>query len=151
MIRQCFALFLIGAMLGVCSPVFAGDYVSQRFAMPVKTSGLHSSLPMFGAKAGFPASYAAFGLPESGQQQSGQPAPAPKTGRNLSTKGKVLTIIGIATAASGAIMMAQKDQTISSSCSGNTCTSISINWKATGGITVGIGAVLAIIGLTRRE
>ena len=48
-------------------------------------------------------------------------------------------------------MMTQKNQTISSGCSGNTCTDVSINWKATGGISLGIGAVLTLIGLTRRE
>ena len=51
-------------------------------------------------------------------------------------------------------MIPHENQTISSSCSSGSnyvsCSATQINWKATGAATLGTGAVLMIIGLTRR-
>jgi hypothetical protein len=150
MIRQCMVFLLIGALLALCSPVYAGDFVSPRFNTPAKSSSVGSALPTFGAKVGLPSSYAAFGLPQSSQQQSSQPTPPPRQ-RHWSTKGKVLTILGIALAGAGGYMMTKDNETISSSCSGNTCTELQVRWKVAGGISIGTGAALAIIGLTRHS
>jgi hypothetical protein len=150
MIRRCMALLLVSAMLGLCSPVFAGDFVSPRFVVPDKTSGLHFSLPVLGAKVGLPGNYAAFGLPQSSQQQSSLPAAAPPQ-RHWSTKGKVLTVVGAALAVSGAVMMTKGKQTVSLGCSSTSCSEAEINWKAAGGITLGAGALLTVLGLTRRS
>ena len=149
MIRQCMVFLLIGAMLGLCSPVYAGDFVSPRFKMPEGSSRVGSALPNFGARVGLPSTYAAFGLPQSSQQQSSQPTP-PARQRHWSRNGKVLTILGLAMAGAGAVMMTKDNSTISSSCSGSTCTEYQIRWKVTGGITMGTGAALTILGLTRR-
>ena len=46
MIRRFLALLLAGTMLGLCSPVFAGDFVSPRFVVPLSpVAGLPSMTP----------------------------------------------------------------------------------------------------------
>ena len=148
MIRQCTVFVLIVAILGLCSPVYAGDFVSPRFNMPAKSASVGSALPTFGAKVALPSTYAAFAPPQSSPQQTSQPAPLPRQ-RHWSTKGKVLTIMGLGLAGAGGYMMTKENSTISSSCSGNTCTEYQLRWRVAGGISIGTGAFLAILGLTR--
>lgn len=150
MIRQCIVFLLIGALLALCSPVYAGDFVSPRFNMPAKSSSVSAALPAFGARVSLPSNYAAFGLPQSSQQQQSQPT-APARQRHWSKGGKILTILGLGLAGVGAVMMTKENSTISSSCSGNTCTEYQFRWRVAGGISVGTGAALTILGLTRRS
>ena len=155
MIRQCVAVMLVGALLGLCSPVMAGDFVSPRFRTPAAGSGIGldirnipsttSGLPALGTRVGLPSSYAAF-YPSPSPQQTG----APSSGRHWSKAGKILTFIGAGFVVAGAVMIPHNNQTISSSCNSSSCTDLQINWKATGAATLGTGAVLMIIGLTRR-
>jgi hypothetical protein len=76
-------------------------------------------------------------MPNQAQQQ----APA---GKVWTRGGKIMTVIGLACAGTGAVMMTRKNSDIGSS-------GMQINWRATGAIWIGTGAVLTIIGLTRRR
>ena len=67
--------------------------------------------------------------------------------RTWTRGGKIMTFIGIGLVGTGAFWMTRSNTTVASS--GNT--SYEINWKATGGITMGAGAALMIIGLTRHR
>ncbi len=84
----------------------------------------------------------------AGVEMPTTPTVANPAGEKHWTKGgKILTIVGAGIVGVGAIMMTRDNTDIS--CSGNTCTQI--NWKATGGLTMGGGAALMIIGLTRKK
>ncbi len=73
--------------------------------------------------------------------------PDQATGSRTWTKGgKVMTGIGLAMVGIGAIMMAKGSSEDEIGDSG-----LAIDWKVTGGLWIAGGAVLAIIGLTRRH
>ena len=67
-------------------------------------------------------------------------------GKTWTRTGKILTFIGIPVAAVGAVMLAagSSEDRIGD-------TDLAIDWKTTGAIWLGSGAVLTIIGLTRRK
>jgi hypothetical protein len=71
---------------------------------------------------------------------------AKETAGGLTKAGKILTFIGIPIMVAGIIMIAKgsSEDRIGDS-------DLAINWKATGAIWTGVGAVLTIIGLTRRN
>jgi hypothetical protein len=98
-----------------------------------------------------PATIGAFsmpeGLPQAGQAPSTAPQPGSAGGRHWSRKGKILTGFGVAAAVAGAIMMTKGTSTISSTGT----ESVEINWKATGAVWLSVGAVLTIVGVTRRS
>ena len=73
-------------------------------------------------------------------------APSPTNGKSWTKAGKIMTAIGIPIAAVGAIMLA-----VGSDEDRVGDTNVAINWKATGAIWLAGGAVLTIIGLTRRQ
>jgi hypothetical protein len=81
------------------------------------------------------------------QPPKGPSAVDPPADRKWTPGGKVMTIIGVGLIAAGAFMMTRDNQTIYSDDSGG----VAINWKITGGITMGGGAALTILGLTRRR
>ncbi len=62
----------------------------------------------------------------------------------LTKAGKILTFIGIPVAVAGAIMLAKGND------EDDYGSDVSIDWRATGAVWLGAGAVLTIIGLTRR-
>jgi hypothetical protein len=77
-------------------------------------------------------------------------SPAPASGRSWTKGGKIMTAIGIPMAAIGAIVLiAGPKQT--DYYSGGSTTGVRVYWKATGAIWMSAGAVLTILGLTRRR
>jgi hypothetical protein len=71
------------------------------------------------------------------------------TAAGLTKAGKIMTIIGISLAAAGAIAMATNwDKELDE---GSGEEGVSVAWKGTGAIWLASGAVLTIIGLTRRK
>lgn len=81
------------------------------------------------------------------QPPTGPSAANPPADRKWTPTGKVLTVVGVGLIAAGAFMMTRDNQTIATE--GNT--EWQINWRITGGITMGGGAALTILGLTRRH
>ena len=159
-IRQCVAVVLVGALLGLCSPVLAGDFVPQKFNVPPAglgvTLGLRSissepELPGPSTRVGLASTNAAFSIQYPAQQQPAQPTYQPPPQRHWTTAGKVLTFVGLGLVVSGVLTAALGNQQITacSSYSGN-CASTSINWKPIGGGIAATGGALMIIGLTRR-
>ncbi|MFZ1083339.1 MAG: hypothetical protein WAN35_00085 [Terracidiphilus sp.] len=82
----------------------------------------------------------------NGQSSSSQPA----TRSHWTKGGKIMTYIGVPVMAAGGAMLAYglKDGD-STSCSNNTC--VSVSWKYTGAAWIGLGGVLTAIGLTRHS
>ena len=75
------------------------------------------------------------------------PAESPDTGsteRQWTKGGKIMTVIGLAVAGAGVVMIATGGET---DIGDNTA----IDWRTTGYIWAGAGSVLAVIGLTRRR
>ncbi|MEW6366161.1 MAG: hypothetical protein AB1714_16160 [Acidobacteriota bacterium] len=68
---------------------------------------------------------------------------AGSTERQWTKGGKIMTVIGLAVAGAGAVMVATWDEP--------TEAGTHIDWQTTGYVWIGAGAVLAIIGLTRRR
>jgi hypothetical protein len=93
-----------------------------------------------------PALIAGMAAPRAGAASADQPA-QPSGGRRWTHGGKIMTFIGVGLVGAGAFMMTRSNTTVATSGS----TAYQINWKATGGITMGAGAVLMILGLTRRR
>src|ERR1700691_1596791 len=86
MIRQSVAVVLVGALLGLCSPVLAGDFVPRKFNLPPAglgvTLGIRSvssqpGLPGLDTRIGLAGANAAFGLRDPNQQPPAQPATPP--------------------------------------------------------------------------
>jgi hypothetical protein len=78
----------------------------------------------------------------------GSTAPTVKKS-HWSKGGKIMTYIGVPVMAAGGAMLAYGLKNgDSSSCSGNTC--VSVSWKYTGAAWLGVGGVLTAIGATRR-
>jgi hypothetical protein len=65
-------------------------------------------------------------------------------GRSLTKGGKIMTGVGIGLLAAGAVAIAKGDDTDDSE-------GVHIQWRKTGYIWVSAGAVLTVLGLTRRE
>jgi len=150
-LRQCVAVMLVGTSLGLCSPAFAGDFISPRFSAPAPaglgvTLGLASAtqpgLPGFGTQASLASAETEFGFQDPSQQQPTQPASHPPE-RHWTKGGKIMTGIGVGLAVVGIIEFTRTTQPLAQG-------GVEINWKATGGITMGAAAILAAIGLTRR-
>jgi hypothetical protein len=156
MIRQCVALLLVSSLLGLCSPAIAGDLVSIRFTVLRQDkhvrpgpANIFSSpgLPSFSTRVGLPNTHVALFVPSS-EQQPYQPAQTQPQPHGWTKAGKILTVLGIGVAGAGAVMIAKGGTTTVAS-NGNT--SVGIDWRTTGYIWVGVGAALAVIGLTRRH
>ncbi|MGA2739287.1 MAG: hypothetical protein ABSG65_17840 [Bryobacteraceae bacterium] len=148
-IRQCVAIALVGALLGVCSPVLAGDFVPQKFN--VSPAGLGVTLGLRSVPSG---ANAAFSLQDPNQQPSRPPTPPPQQQRSLTTKGKVLKWVGVGLMGSGGLTAGLGAAEYSS---GN-CSSLVINcselrtaFVATGAVIAGVGAVLFFIGIHNKE
>ena len=144
MTRRIFSVIMVISWIGMCSPLLAGDLVSPKLLGPLS----HSPTPYLRG------SIAAFGLPQSGQTQpQSQPQPESKTqARRMTTTGKVLTIAGLALLGSGLYFVARPDTFVNSTCSGYAnCQDMRTIMKVAGAADAGTGAVLLIVGLTRRE
>ena len=139
-LRQCVAVMLVGTSLGLCSPAFAGDFISPRFSAPAP-AGLGVTLGLASATQPGPPE-TGFGFQDPSQQQPTQPASHPPE-RHWTKGGKIMTGIGVGLAVVGIIEFTRTTQPLASG-------GVEINWKATGGITMGAAAILAAIGLTRR-
>jgi hypothetical protein len=154
------ALALVVAFMYASLPAAAEDAT-----LPAPPSALDAvsvkSLPPFlqhrsslGLIPGFLKTNAAF---PGGQSQPTEPSkPSQPAQPNQSSKqwtkgGKIMTVIGAALIAGGAVEMTQKNSTLAAGCSGNTCSSVSVDWRDTGIATIGVGAALVVIGLTRRR
>jgi len=122
--RPYLAVMMVMVLIGLSSPVMAGDLVS-----PQLMAGLQS--------------------PSQSQAQP-QPQPAPAS-KQWTRGGKVMTFVGVGLIAAGAFMMTRSNSTISSSCGSGSCSETQISWRWTGAGVAGGGAALVIIGLTRRH
>ena len=152
MVQKYIALILVLTLSGLAAaPAFAGDYTNTKLlphriltagstSQALATSTAVPSRTTFSQMAGT----LAFAPPQASQAQPAKPAAST---RHWTKGGKIMTIIGLSCVAAGGIMMTKQNQTISSTGS----TDLQINWKATGAIWIGGGAVLALIGLTRHS
>ena len=88
-------------------------------------------------------------LPNMADGQSSSSIQAPHQ-KHWTKSGKIMTYIGIPVMAAGGAMLAYGLRNgDSTSCSGNTC--VSVSWKYTGAAWLGVGAALTAIGLTRHS
>ena len=135
MLRSAVASILVLVLTGLSCPAFAGDLVSPKLLPPS---------PAPGGRLVWQGSIAAFGLPQSGQAQgpAQQAAPRPR-----SKAGKILTIVGLGVAGAGVAMVVAAPKESSVYSSGNS--SVNLNWRYTGYAWIGIGGVLATIGLIK--
>lgn len=87
-------------------------------------------------------------LPNLADGQSSSSLPAARS--HWTKAGKIMTYIGIPVMAAGGAMLSYglKDGD-STSCSDNTC--VSVSWKYTGAAWIGLGGALTAIGLTRHS
>jgi len=140
MFHRWIASGLILTILTTVSPVFAGDLTSIQTPSPVaaRTSIFHRS-----------GSLAAFSFQQPAQAQA---LPAPATyQKHWTRRGKILTIVGVGVAGLGAFMMTRKDQDLGTSFEGGQLVTRTLRMKVAGGLTIGVGALLAGIGLTRKD
>ena len=140
MIQRYLALMTVMMLLGLSSPALAGDLVSPQ---------LTASLSADAVRPYIPGRLAAFSFQAPSQTPSQLPA-APVE-KHWTKGGKIMTFIGLGLVAAGVGLMFVPNTTVSSSCNSSSCSETQINWKATGGGIAGGGAVLMIIGLTRRH
>jgi len=121
------------AMLLVCLPASAQEMVSHKL-LPAPTE-LRAAIPDFHASLDEPAA------------ASNQPVRQ----RHWTKGGKIMTGIGAGLLVGGGIALAHGLSNANSySCtSGGTC--LAVDWKVTGGIWLGTGAVLTVLGVTRHS
>ena len=162
MVQKYIAVFLVFMLSSLtAAPAFAGDYTNAKL--------LPHRLPMAGSASAALASSTALpprttfnevvGALAFAPQQPGQPQPQPAspTKGELTTAGKVMKWVGIGLIGAGAADIAV-GAAISNT---NTCAGVSncinINgvartvYYASGGVSIGVGAVLLIVGLHKRE
>jgi len=149
-------LFLVSFMYSSL-PALAEDATlpaapSSQDAVTVKVP--QSSLKnrwTLGILPGYPKMNFAF---PNGQSQPTEPAKQSQPTRpskQWTKGGKIMTIIGAGLIAGGAVETTQKNTTLASSCSGNSCSSVNVDWRDTGIVTIAAGAALVVVGLTRRH
>jgi len=121
------------AMLLACLPASAQELVSHKL-LPAPTE-LRAAIPDFHASLDEPAA------------SSNQPV----RHRHWTKGGKIMTGIGAGLLVGGGIALAHGLNNANSySCtSGGTC--VAVDWKVTGGIWLGTGAVLTVLGVTRHS
>ena len=152
MVQKYIAALLVLTMLGLATPCLAAD-----FANPAPLLQAHLVNPKFipqRASFGSLAGSLAFAPPQSPQGQALKPS-----SRSLTTAGKVMKWIGIGLMISGGAE-AGYGAIVKDPCSGLsgpylTCTSnyttVRTVYFAAGGASVGIGAVLLLVGLRKKE
>ena len=162
MVQKYIAVFLVFMLSSMAAaPAFAGDYTNtkllpHRLPLSVSASAALATSAAIPARTTFSemAGTLAFA-----PQQPGQPQPqatSPSKGE-LTTAGKVMKWVGIALMAGGAAdVAAGAVVSNSNSCAGSSnCLDLgSIArpvYYASGGVSIGIGAVLLIVGLHKRE
>lgn len=145
MIRKSIAVFLVATVLGMASPLFAGDEPDPKIVLPKPVS------------FGLLHNYVAYAPQQSGQQQ--QPSQPPQSQKKqLTTAGKVLKWVGIGLMGEGALDFALAG-TANSTCSGlnayngtNSCTNtVRDVYFGAGGATIGVGALLFFIGIHKTQ
>lgn len=168
MIRQYLALLLIGCLLGMCAPAFAGegDFVATTFVAPQKKTVLVAGLGNMYSTSGLPnfttrverPRFAAFDLPQSGQQQPGQSPASQPTAKQLTTAGKVMKWVGIGLMGEGALTMglgAAEGSSASGACGAGayqvSCGTVRGVYYGIGGVSIGVGAILLVVGLHKKE
>jgi hypothetical protein len=147
MIRRYLALVLVVTFMCASLPALAEDAVLPA-APSTQDAVSAKSLPLFlqhGSSSGLMP-----GLTKTDAFPGGQSQPT-QSSKQWTKGGKIMTIIGAGLIAGGAVEATHKNTTLTSGCSGNTCSSVSVDWRDTGIITIGAGAALLIIGLTRRH
>jgi hypothetical protein len=124
-------VLLIVTVLGACLQTIAQDLVAPKL------------LPSPSAlRTGIAARNLAF---QTGDDASKQRAVPPH--RHWSKAGKILTIVGAGLIGAGTVALVHGQNT-QVACNNGTC--VDIAWRDTGAIWVGTGAVLVIVGATRR-
>jgi hypothetical protein len=140
MLKKCISISLVIAFLGTALPAFAGDMVDPKVlpAKPARFGLLHGSI--------------AFAPPRTGEQTPNQPPQSQQ--KHLTTTGKILKWVGIGLMGEGALTMGLGAATASSECNGlgASCTGTLKNvYYGIGGASIGVGAVLLVIGLHKKE
>jgi hypothetical protein len=152
MVQKYIAALLVLTVLGFVTPCMAGDFTNSTPLTQTHLINLNSINHR--AALGNLAGGLAFAPPQTPQAQKAAPA---KTGE-LTTGGKIMKWVGIGLMAEGAGVVAY-GATIKDPCSaygpGYICTSNYTTVRATsfaaGGASIGIGAVLLIIGLHKKN
>ena len=130
MTRQCWAALLFVTMLGGCLPISAQNLVSPKLLPPASA-----------VRTGIATRDLAFGTGDDPAKQ------APPPHRHWSKAGKIMTIVGAGLIGAGTVALVHGQNT-QVACSNGTC--VGIAWRATGAIWTAGGAVLVIVGATRR-
>ena len=170
MVQRYIAALLILMLLGVVTPAYAEEYVNPRL-LPRRTQPL-STAPATLASTRFRPSGAtysraagrfALALPQSGQEsppQSGEPQPAQQSSkRSLTTAGKVLKWVGIGLMAEGGLTIGVGEAVYKGNgCAsgyGNSCildnSDLRNVYRGIGGASIGVGIVLMLVGLSKKE
>ena len=153
MVQKSTSIILVLLLIACTSPAFGGDYVNTNlhvrlFPAAAQASSAPARAPLMPGLA--------FGLPQAGQTAVGssQPQIKPAKSRKWSMQGKVLTGIGI-----GLMTAGFAGEITYRTSTGTSCTSNAVACKSGPGsalnvfglVTMGIGAGVMIVGLTRRN
>ena len=127
------AIVLGVAMSLTCLPASAQEMVSHKLLPP--PAELRAAIPDFNVSFDDPAT----------------PSSQPVKRRHWTKGGKIMTGIGVGLLVGGGAALAHGLTNANSySCtSGGTC--LAVDWKVTGGIWLGAGAVLTALGVTRHS
>ena len=155
MVQRYIAALLVLTMMGLATPCLAAD-----FANPTPLLQTHLVNPKFipqRASFGSLAGSLAFAPPQTAQGQ-----PTKSSNRSLTTAGKVMKWIGIGLMISGAAEVAvgaaafKNDKVCAGSGSYSYCASTDYSgvrnaYYVSGGASIGIGAVLLLVGLRKKD
>jgi len=140
MIQKCIALFLVTTMFGMTLPAFAGEPVDPKL------------LPPDPARFSLAPRGIVFAPPQSGQQPASQPPQSQP--KHLTTTGRVLKWVGVGLMGEGALTMGLGVAAASTDCYfwDTSCTStVKGVYYGMGGASIGVGAVLLLVGLHKKE
>ena len=154
MLRRYLALALVVTFVSATLPALAEDAALPTAPSPTKVAAstlVLPAVPQQRLRLDLTPSYAktTFAFPY-GQSQPTAPSKSSESAsssKQWTHGGKVMTVIGAGLIAGGAAMIPQGNSNIS--CSGDTCTQM--DWRDTGIGFAAAGAVLLVIGLTRRH
>ena len=158
MVQKYIAVLLVLTTLGITSPCMAGDFANLRPLMQTRLVSLTPHRATLGSMAGG----LAFAPPQSGQSGQPQAQAARSNSGELTTGGKVMKWIGIGLIASGVAeaalgALAFKDDKVCagsgsySYCATTDNSSVRKFYYAGGGASVGIGAILLLVGLHKKQ
>jgi len=144
MIQKLIAVCLASILVGMASPLFAGELVDLKFVPNdpgaySRTGWLHTGI--------------AFAPPQTApQQQPSQPANQPK---HLTTTGKILKWVGVGLMGEGALTVGLGAAVgAAGECGGTyqvSCGTAKGVYYGIGGASIGVGLVLFLVGIHKKQ